>query len=124
MPLRLHKTAHDPKRANRLATPRQKGRNDGMVWTLARGERVGMTGIQAEVVPTILQRHARAWHDDSRAKAHIVALNEGHHVTLAVRCAQIHSTTRLRPRRGQHEGIARDARSQPSDEVLRQELTW
>ena len=60
-----------------------------MVAALAGLQTVGVFGVQGEVVPPVLERHASARHHDAGAKAHIVGLDVGDHVALPIGAAQI-----------------------------------
>ena len=92
MSLGLHVRAHHPKGADRQAVLHQKARNDGMIAALARLQDVGIRRIQREIRPPVLQGDARAVHHDARAEAHIVGLDEGNHVALAVGAAEVYRT--------------------------------
>ena len=60
-----------------------------MVWSFPRDERVGMSWIQAEVVAAILQGEAPARWDDAGSEAHIVAIDKGAGVPVAIDHTQI-----------------------------------
>ena len=90
----LHEAAHHAKRPDRRAIARQKARNNGVVRALARCDAVGVIGAERKIMPAIVQPDAGAGHHHAAAKTHVIALNERHHVTLGVRCAQVHGAAR------------------------------
>ena len=60
-----------------------------MIRSFARGERVGMVWVEAEVVSAILEGEAPAFWDDARAESHVVAVDERAGVAKFIRDAEV-----------------------------------
>ena len=88
MTLRLHIPAHHAKAHHRLAVFAQERRNDGVKGTLARCDLVGPGG-QAEATAPVLQADAEFGLDATRAKTHVVALDEAHHHAVFIGCREV-----------------------------------
>ena len=92
MALRLHVAAHHAKAHHRRPIAREEGRDDGVEGPLARGHQVGNIGrgrIGRETMTAVLQADAKLGLDHTRAKAHVVALDEAHHHALLVGGGQV-----------------------------------
>ena len=83
MRLRLHRPAHDAERKHRFAILRHESGDDGVERTLAAADLVRMARLERESRPAILQADPGARHDDARAEALIVRLDQrDHHAGL------------------------------------------
>ena len=92
MALRLHIGPHDTVTHDGLAILGQERRDDGVKRALSRRNQIGRVqalGIQTEGMTPVLQANAKRRFYSSRAKAHIVALNEADHHAIFIRCAQV-----------------------------------
>ena len=89
MALRLHVAAHHAEAHLRLAVFREERRDDGVERPLARRHAVRAGRIEREAVAAVLHRDAPFRHDDARAEAHVVALDEAHHHPALVGGAEI-----------------------------------
>src|ERR1700722_1352550 len=81
--LRLIPTAHDAEGDAYVAVLREC-RDDGVERALVSGQRVGRSRVEREQAAAILQRESSAGRDDSRAESGVVALNQRHHVAIAI----------------------------------------
>src|SRR5580658_3152655 len=88
--LRLIETAHDSER-NPFLPVTHETRNDRMQRPLVAGELIGGIGIKTEKPSAILQRETGPVRHEARAEPGIVALNQRHHVAVAVGDGQISS---------------------------------
>ncbi len=86
--LRLIPAAHDAERDARVAAGHER-RNDRVQRAFARREHVGMPAIEREQRAAILQRKAGALGHDARSEAREIALNQRHHVAVAIGHAEI-----------------------------------
>src|SRR5690606_8473159 len=99
--LGLHKAAHDTEGTDGPPFPGQKAGDNRMVGSLARLQTIGMIGIQGKIATAIVQADACARNNQAGAEPHIVALDEGDHIPLAVRGGQIdRPSLGRRPRKG------------------------
>src|SRR4051794_13193698 len=62
MTLGLHEAAHHTEGPHCHPTTCQEGRDNRVVWTLVWFDSVGVGGVHAEAVPTVLQRYASIGH--------------------------------------------------------------
>jgi hypothetical protein len=83
--LGLHEATHDPKTGIKrpVGLPGGHSWDDGVVGAFAGSQRVGVFGIQAEVVAPILQAENPNLKARSRAKAHIVAVDKRARISIA-----------------------------------------
>ena len=88
--------ASPSRRAAREAARNHERRNDRVQRPLARGEHVRMAAIEREQRAAILQRKPGALGDDARSEAREVALDERHHVAVAIDDGRDTSCRRLR----------------------------
>ena len=89
MALGLHEAAHDAEGTDGNAVLREERRDDGVVGALSRLENVGVSLLQREAVAPVVQGDARLRDDHARAESHVVALDVGDHVPLAVGGAEV-----------------------------------
>ena len=89
MALWLHVTAHHAETHQRFSVAGDESRNDGVERPLAGRHLVGVIRRQRESGAAVLQADARARHDNARAKAHVVGLNERDHHAAGVRRREI-----------------------------------
>src|SRR5205807_9881740 len=76
---RLVGTAHDTEADMRVAALHERG-DDGMEWTLASGENIGMAWLEREAEAAILQNESHSVHGHAGAESFRHALNPAHHV--------------------------------------------
>ena len=86
MSLGLHIAAHDAEWTNCFSIPCKKSGNDGMVGTLSGNKSIDMITIQREIMSAVLKGDSCVLYYNPTAKAHIIALNEGYHISFAVCC--------------------------------------
>jgi hypothetical protein len=86
--LRLVKAAHDSERDPFLSVGHET-RNDRMQRPLVTGELIGGVGVDAEEPSAIVENETGSIRHEARPELRIVALNEGHHVPVAIGDAQI-----------------------------------
>ena len=108
MALRLHEAAHDAKWAHGRAVLGQEARDDGVVGPFARRQAVRVGRIEREIVAAVLQRNAGAGHHQARTKAHVIALDKGHHVAIAVGRAQVNRAAARRLTRRRQSRLRTD----------------
>ena len=79
MALRLHVAPHHAERHQRHAVLRHERGNDGVERPLARLQVVGMTFLEREQGPAVLQAESEVGNRVSRAEPGVVALDQRHH---------------------------------------------
>ena len=82
--LRLVPSAHDPEGDPR-AVLLHESRDDRVERPLARSQRVRVVRLEREQRATVLQHEAGAIRDDAGSEPGVVALDERHHVAVAIR---------------------------------------
>ena len=92
MPLRLHKTAHDTKRADGFAISGQESRDNGMIGLLMRSDTIGSFRVHIKIESSILKCNARFRHYNPGTEIAVIRLNKTDHIACAVRCTQINRT--------------------------------
>ncbi len=103
--LRLHGAAHQAEGRDRLAVLGDEGRDDGVERPLPGADLVGMALGRDEPRGAVLQRNARARHDDARAEAGVVRLDQRHHHARGVGRAEIDRAAVLRHARAEILGL-------------------
>src|SRR5258708_14195767 len=87
--MRLHVAANQAEAHLRGTVSGQETGDDGVKRTPAGRDAVGAAGIERETVAAILQRQAPARHDDTRAEAHEITLDEAHNHAALAACGQL-----------------------------------
>lgn len=85
--LGLHEAPHDAVHGVEAPVTGQghHGRDDGVVWPLARRETVRVVWVQGEVGAPVVKREATTGGDDAGPEPAVVAVDEGHAVAPLVR---------------------------------------
>ena len=84
MALGLHITTHHAKRPNGLIILGDKTRDNGVVSAFSRCQRIGVLRVEGEGPAAVLQTNACAGYDHAGTKAFEVALDQRHHVAIAI----------------------------------------
>ena len=109
--LRLHEAAHHAEGTDCGTFTGEESRNDRVVRPFTGCKRVWMGRVEREIRTAVLERDTRAWNNDRRTETLVVALDEAHHVSIAVGRAEVHGSPTGRVARYRHGSRLRDQRT-------------